>query len=167
MPGTLVAEQLNLRLLGPADLEPVHALFSSSGHTIGDGPVSDSASTLAWLERRQRIHDESGLAWYGLWEDGGDFVGTCGAFLGRCGEEPELGYEIAVRKRGRGFAAEAAGLVTDACHAAGHPQIWATIRPRNIASVRTVLGNGYTFVRTEPDATGALDYYVHKRSDVA
>jgi RimJ/RimL family protein N-acetyltransferase len=158
MPDTMQAKRLRLQLLGPADTDVVHSLFSSSGHTIGDGPVSDPASTLAWLERRRRLHEEIGLAWYGLWDDDQDFVGTCGVFLGRCGDEPELGYEIDVSQRGQSFAAEAAELVTVACHTAGHPRIWATIRPTNIASIRTVLTIGYVFVRSQPDATGDLSY---------
>jgi RimJ/RimL family protein N-acetyltransferase len=143
----------------------VHALFSSSGHTIGDGPVADPASTLAWLERRRVLHQENGLAWYGLWRYDQDFIGTCGVFLGRCGDEPELGYEIATSYRGHGFAAEAAELVTDACHAVGHARTWATIRPTNVASVRTAQANGYVFVPSQPDAKGALDYYVHASGD--
>lgn len=165
MPETLQGMRLNLRLLGPADLDIVHLLFASSGHTIGDGPLSDAASTVAWLERRRRLHSETGLAWYGLWDGRQTFAGTCGVFLGRCGDEPELGYEIATSRRGFGFAAEAARLVTDACHAAGHARIWATIRPTNVASVRTAQANGYVFVRSQPDAKGALDYYVHASGD--
>lgn len=165
MPETMQTRRLRLRLLGPTDLDVVHSLFSSSGHTVGDGPVADPASTLAWLERRRRLHEEIGLAWYGLWDDDQDFVGTCGAFLGRCGDEPELGYEIATSHRGHGFAAEAADLVTHACHAADHARIWATIRPTNIASIRTVLTNGYGFDRSQPDATGYLDYYLHTSCD--
>lgn len=165
MPDTMQTERLHLRLLGPIDLDVVHSLFSSSGHTIGDGPVADPASTLNWLERRQCLHTESGLAWYGLWDGHQDFVGTCGVFLGRCGEDPELGYEIFTSQRGHGYAAESAELVTHACHAAGHPRIWATIRPQNVASIRTVLTNGYVFARSQPDATGALDYYLHASED--
>lgn len=47
-------------------------------------------------------------------------------------------------------------------HSAGHVRLWATIRPANVASVRTILGNGYLLVRSEPDAKGPLDYYVHE-----
>ena len=165
MPEALQGKRLSLRLLGPAYLDVVHALFSSSGHTIGDAPVSDAAVTLAWLERRWRLHEEIGLAWYGLWDGAQKFVGTCGVFLGRCGEEPELGYEIATSQRGHGFAAEAAELVTHACHAAGYAHIWATIRPANFASIRTILATGCVFDRSDPDANGVLDYYRHGSGD--
>jgi len=164
---TLQGARLSLRLLGPTDLDVVHALFSSSAHTIGDGPVSDPAWTLAWLERRRRLHEETGLAWYGLWDGEQNFVGTSGVFLGRCGDEPELGYEIAMSQRGQGFAREAAEIVTHACHEAGHVRIWATIRPTNLASIRTVQAARYVFVRSETDGNLALDYYLHVRGDAS
>lgn len=120
------------------------------------------AATLAWLERRRRLHEQTGLAWYGLWDRrDATFIGTSGAFLGRCGDQPEIGYEIAENRRGHDYAAEAADLVTRACHATGHEEIWATIRPANVASVRTVQAIGFLLVRTGPDAKGPLDYYCH------
>lgn len=162
MPVVLQSKRLSLRLVGAAELDAVHALFSSDGHTIGDGPISDSRLTLEWLDRRTRLHEEDGLAWYALWDCEANFLGTCGAFHGRCGDEPEIGDEVAVSSRGRGYAAEAVSVVTHAAHSAGHVRLWATIRPANVASVRTVLANDYRWVRSEPDAKGALDFYVHE-----
>lgn len=161
MPVVLRSKRLTLRLLGAADLDAVHALFSSDGHTIGEGPISDPRTTLEWLNRRRELHEETGLAWYGVWEGNDNFVGTCGAFRGRCGDEPEIGYEVAAAHRGKGYASEAAAAVTQACHAAGHTLIWATIRPANTASVRVARASGYLFSRSEADAKGLLDYYVH------
>lgn len=160
MPVEIRTKRLRLRLLGQGDLDVVHRLFSSAGHTIGDGPVADPASTREWLERRQRRHQEHGLAWFGVWERGGTFLGTCGVFRGRCGEEPEIGYEIDTLWRRRRYAIEAVRAVTEAAHKAGHTRVWATIRPGNIGSVRTMQAVGYDFVRSEPDDKGALDYYV-------
>ena len=160
MPPALVSDRLTLRLLGPEHLDVVHALFSSDGHTIGDGPVHDRAATAAWLARRQQRFHEVGLAWYGLWDGNETFVGNCGVFTAaRCGHEPEIGYEIALAHRRRGFATEAARAVTDAAHAAGHHRLWATVRPANLASVRTLRSIGYTFVRTAADLRGPLDHH--------
>jgi len=161
MPGSLTTERLDLRLLGPGDLASVHALFSFPGRTVGGGPVHDPDETRAWLERRVRRHREQGLAWYGLWERAVTFVGSCGVFTGdRCGDEPEIGYELDERHRGRGFAREAARLVTDTAHEAGHQRVWATIRPSNGASLQLARSIGYRLVRREADATGPLDFYV-------
>jgi RimJ/RimL family protein N-acetyltransferase len=162
MPVVLQSKRLSLRILGTADLDPVHALFSSDGHTIGDGPIGDRGVTLEWLKRRTLLYEERGLAWYGLRDGDGSFVGNCGVFGGRCGDEPEIGYEIAQSRRGRGYAAEAVSAVTHAAHAAGQARLWATIRPWNVVSVRTAVANEYRFVRCEPDAKGDLEYYVHE-----
>ncbi len=153
--------RLTLRCLSPADLRVVHAIFSSEGHTVGDGPIADVAATESWLVRRQARYRHQGLAWYGLWDTDGQFVGICGVFTGeRCGADPEIGYEIDIAGRGQGFAREAARAVTEEAHGAGYRQIWATIRPSNQASVRIVSSIGYELVRTQPDAKGALNYYV-------
>ncbi|GAA4428230.1 hypothetical protein GCM10023169_29130 [Georgenia halophila] len=87
-------------------------------------------------------------------------------FLGeRCGDDPEIGYEVAVAHRGKGFALEAAAAVTQAAHSVGHARLWATIRPRNVASKRIVERIGYHLVRRQPDAKGDLDYYLSARGD--
>ncbi|BDZ57978.1 GNAT family N-acetyltransferase [Barrientosiimonas endolithica] len=116
------------------------------------------------------MYEEVGLAWYGLWDGDGNFVGNCGVFRGRCGDDPEIGYEVALPRRGQGYARAAVRAVTDAAHLVGHRRLWATVRPVNFASVRTVQSNGsvrtvqsngYRSVRRARDAKGDLDYYVH------
>ncbi len=161
MPRALRTARLSLRLLGPDDLDAVHALFSSAGHTIGDGPVPDPVDTAQWLARRQMRHLTQGLAWYGISTADETFAGSCGVFLGeRCGDEPEIGYEIDIAHRAQGFAREVVSAVTEATHHAGHEHLWATIRPSNLASVRIVESIGYQLVRSQPDTKGALDYYL-------
>lgn len=161
MPESLMTGRLALRLLGPDDLAAVHPLVSSPGRTVGGGPVHDPAETRAWLERRVQRHREQGLAWYGLWDRGVTFVGSCGTFTAdRCGDEPEIGYELDGRHRGRGLAREAARSVTDAAHQAGHERVWATIRPSNGASIRVARSTGYRLVRQGADVSGPLDFYV-------
>ncbi|MDQ2740665.1 MAG: GNAT family N-acetyltransferase [Actinomycetota bacterium] len=161
MPETLWTARLVLRLLGPDDLEAAHALFSSAGHTIGDGPVADRDDTTQWLARRQMRYATQGLAWYGLWNDDPTLVGNCGVFVGRrCGDEPEIGYEIHLAHRGQGLAQEAANAVTQAAHDAGHEHLWATIRPSNLASAHIVASLGYRLIRSHVDGKGPLDYYL-------
>ncbi|SKF61709.1 Predicted acetyltransferase [Mycobacteroides abscessus subsp. abscessus] len=161
MTQVLQTQRLTLRLLAPDDLDAVHELFSSSGHTVGDGPVRERAESAQWLVRREMRYREQGLAWYGLWTRLKVFVGTCGVFLGeRCGTDPEIGYEVHVSQRGKGLAHEAAQAVTDEAHSAGHARLWATIRPANVASTRVVERLGYQLVKSQPDAEGDLNYYL-------
>ncbi|WP_254666498.1 GNAT family N-acetyltransferase [Humibacillus sp. DSM 29435] len=161
MPETLQTQRLVLRLLGPGDLDSVHALFSSAGHTIGDGPVSNRESTAQWLARRQMRYATQGLAWYGLWTADRTFVGNCGVFVGtRCGAEPEIGYEINFAYRGQGLAREAAAEVTHLVHEAGHEHLWATIQPSNLVSAHIVRSLGYQLVRSRADSEDSIDYYL-------
>jgi RimJ/RimL family protein N-acetyltransferase len=158
---TMRTARLTLRCLEPDDLRVVHAMHSGEGHTVGDGPIADVAATESWLARRQARYRDQGLAWYGLWDTDRQFVGTCGVFTGeRCGDEPEIGYEIDIPRRGQGFAKEAARAVTEEAHGAGHQHVWATIRPSNQASVHIVNSIGFELVRAQSDAKGALNYYV-------
>lgn len=159
MPPAIATTRLGLEALDSTCLNDVHALFSAPGHTIGDGPVADAGETLAWLRRRQGVYAELGWAWYGLWLSN-QFVGTCGLFQsGRCGSDPEIGYEIAASMRGLGYAKEAAEAVTAAAGLADVRHVWATIRPANTASLRIVQALGYEYVRTDADAKGELAYY--------
>lgn len=158
----LHTERLVLRRLGSDDVDAVHELFSSPGHTIGNGPIGERTQTAQWLTRREMRYHEQGVAWYGLWTAGhGILIGTCGAFLGeRCGDDPEIGYEVDMTQRGKGLAREAVHAVTEEAHGAGHARLWATIRPGNVASVRIVERLGYRFVRSQPDSKGDLSYYL-------
>ncbi len=74
--------------------------------------------------------------------------------------EPEIGYEIRVSHRGRGYATEAATAVLQQCRAAGLTRVWASIRPHNTASRRIAGRLGMRVDRTENDDHGALLFYV-------
>lgn len=157
---TITTDRLTLAVLDPTHASDVHDLFSAPGHTVGPGPITDMGETLRWLERRQERYADRGLAWYGLWASGQQFVGSCGLFLGgRCGSDPEIGYEIAASMRRSGYAKEAAEAVTAAAVFADVRCVWATIRPANRASQRIAEALGYEYICTEADAKGQLDYY--------
>lgn len=161
MPSVISIAGLRLRTLSVADVDDVHRLMSLHTHTISGGPHSSTAETRTWLERREWRFRNQGLAWYGIWTE--TFIGTCGVFLGeRCGDEPEIGYEIAPDFRRRGYARQAAAVVTDTAHSAGHPRLWATIRPANEPSIKVVRSLGYGLDRTETDDRGSLEYYLSR-----
>ena len=80
MPSAIVTARLRLRLLGPGDLDDVHSWFSSPGHTVGEGPITDLAVTRQWLRRRNERFVEFGLGWYGLWDARDAFVGNLRCF---------------------------------------------------------------------------------------
>ena len=161
VPETLQTQRRALRLLGHGDLDTVHTLFSSAGHTIGDGPVSSRESTAQWLARRQMRYATQGLAWYGTWAADRTFVGNGGVFVAqRCGAEPEIGYEIDRVFRCHGLAWEADGEVTQAAHEAGYEHLWATIRPSNLVSAHIVRSLGHRLVRSHADSEDSIDYYL-------
>ncbi|MFF7339583.1 GNAT family N-acetyltransferase [Streptomyces sp. NPDC008163] len=166
MRDTLHTPRLVLRRLRPEDAPALHELFSDpETHTIGTGPVASLARTEEWIGRRNAFHAETGLVWYGVWlRGGGPLVGNCGVFAGRTGRAgPEIGYEIRRSHQGRGLAAEAARAVLAECDAVGIPRVWATIRPRNAASLAVAARLGLVHAHTRADERGELLYLARPR----
>ncbi|NEC03775.1 GNAT family N-acetyltransferase [Streptomyces sp. SID7909] len=60
--------------------------------------------------------------------------------------------------QGRGLAAEAARAVLAECDAVGIPRVWATIRPRNAASLTVAARLGLAHAHTRTDERGKLLY---------
>ncbi|MYW07981.1 GNAT family N-acetyltransferase [Streptomyces sp. SID2563] len=166
MRDTLPTPRLILRRLRLEDAPALHELFSDpETHTIGTGPVASLAGTEEWIARRSAFHAETGLVWYGVWlRDGGPLVGNCGIFAGRTGRaEPEIGYEVRRSYQGRGLAAEAARAVLGECDGAGIARVWATVRPRNAASLAVAARLGLVHAYTRTDERGELLYLSRPR----
>ena len=157
----IVTSRLELRPFRPEDAAELHEIFSDpETHTIGAGPFRSLAQTTDWISRRAETERQHGLLWYAVCDRaGGRMLGNCGLFAGRTGSaEPEIGYEIRRSCQGRGLATEAAGAVLDDALASGISRVWATIRPRNTASLRVAAKIGMTLRHTRPDSRGPLVY---------
>jgi RimJ/RimL family protein N-acetyltransferase len=157
----IVTSRLELRPFRPEDAAELHEIFSDpETHTIGQGPFTSLDETAAWISRRAETEGQHGLLWYAACDRaGGRILGNCGLFVGRTGSaEPEIGYEIRRSCQGRGLATEAAGAVLDDALASGISRVWATIRPRNTASLRVAAKIGMTPRYTRPDSRGPLVY---------
>ena len=163
--------RLSLRAFGPADSTPLLDVF-------GDAEVmrySDGVQSLAWVESwllgEQKSYRERG---YGKWtviSKTGDLpdycIGYCGlSYVGDLGGHPEvaLGYRLARRYWGRGYASEAAHATIDyGFNVLGLKRIVATIDPGNAASLRVAVKAGMVYERdvllagyTYPDRVYAL-----------
>lgn len=158
MPRSLLTPRLRLSTFTMADVDALHAIFSDPAtHTIGDGAVRSVDETRAWVERRAQRYADHGVAWYAVRGHEDDrLIGNAGLFFGRTGEEPEIGYEIAVGLRGRGYATEAAGAVVTAAGEAGWSRLWATVRPRNAASLAVLSRLHFQQQDIRHDQKGAL-----------
>lgn len=162
MAGTLRTERLVLTALTVADLDAIQPIFGAPGRLMGDGE-STPEQTRDWLARRELRRREAGLCWYGLRrasEPEGPLLGDAGLFLGRTGDEPEIGLEVAPEHRGLGLATEAARAVVAAGHAVA-PRIWATVRTWNTASLTVLARAGFVTDRVERDDRGELVYLHH------
>ncbi|GGL44908.1 GNAT family N-acetyltransferase [Nocardia jinanensis] len=149
-----------------ADCTELHEIFGDPAtHTIGDGPFTSPEQTRHWIHRRIDSRERSGLLWYAVRDSAtGLLLGDCGLFAGRTGaDEPEIGYEIRRSHQGRGFASEVARAVLQEAAACGVPRVWATIRPKNTASIRVAAKAGFTRHHLGGDDRGQLVYLVSPR----
>lgn len=96
-----------------------------------------------------------------MWLSNGPLIGNSGLFIGRTGDEPEFGFEIAADHQGRGYGTAAARAVVEEAHRAGFSRLWATVRPANIASMTAVRRVGFREHHTEHDHKGELAYLIH------
>lgn len=163
MAQTLRAGELTLRVLSLDDLDDLHDIFSDAAtHTIGDGPVKSIEETSDWLHRRDERREQHGVAWYAVRRADGALVGNAGLFIGRTGPHPEIGFEVRHADQGQGYGGAAAAAVVAEAHRAGFPEVWATVREWNAASLRALARIGFEQSRVEADPRGALVYLVHR-----
>ena len=159
MSTNLRTSRLQLNLFSPEDSEELHEIYSDPlTHTIGDGPYSNIEQTQGWIARRLATYTRTGLAWYAVRLANGELIGTAGLTIHRIPDAPEIGYEVRAAHQRSGFATEAARVVLTEGARVGLPSVWATVRPRNAASLAVLSKLGFAKVRSEPDAKGPLDF---------
>lgn len=157
---------LQLRVLTFEDGEELHQLIFSdpATHTIGNGPFTELAQTREWLARREIRRERHGVTWYAARTSDGTLIGITGLSFGRTGTEPEFGFEIRHDFQGQGHGSSLAAAVVAEAHCAGFARVWATVRPRNAASLRALDRVGFVRDRMEPDDRGDLIYLWHEIS---
>jgi RimJ/RimL family protein N-acetyltransferase len=163
MADVLPVGELTLRVLTIGDAPELHLIFSDpTTHTIGDGAIPDIADTRAWLQRRVERRRQHGFAWYGVRRRDSTLIGNVGLFIGRTGVEPELGFEIRSADQRRGYGTRVAAAVVAEAHRVGFVRVWATVRPWNAASLRSLARVGFVQDRREKDDRGGLLYLLHE-----
>jgi RimJ/RimL family protein N-acetyltransferase len=89
-------------------------------------------------------------------------IGNAGIFMGRTDPHPELGFEIQKAWQCQGYGRAAARAVVEEAHRAGFAEIWATVRQRNIGSLRALDVIGFRRDHVERDDRGELIYLHHQ-----
>lgn len=142
----LRTERLELRELRLDDAQALH-------EALGD-PVSMAAyehgfthaETVEWIERNQARYARDG---FGLWgvvlRETGEVIGDCGLTTQQIQDDTviEVGYHLAPRFQGRGYAVEAARACRDRGFTVlGADTIWAKVRDSNLASMHVAIRLG-------------------------
>ena len=149
---SIATERLTLRPHGPEDFDDMQAMWSDPVVTRHIGGRAFSREEV-WA-RLLRYAGIWSLFGYGMWavreRASGDFVGDVG-FLNLCrtvvptfGDRPELGFVLAPKAHGRGYATEAARAALDWGERAwGERETVCMIAPDNAPSIRVAVKLGY------------------------
>lgn len=143
LPAELATERLRLRRWLPSDAEEYRGLWLERDPRALRRIDAEGHPTVA--EMREWLVDNPLAAAPGLGllpierRDTGEFIGYCGLTVGQGSfDEPEIGYELARRAHGHGYATEAARAVVEAAARTGRRRLWATVREWNAASFRVL-----------------------------
>ena len=164
-------ERLSFREFGPANSTSLLDVFGDAEvMRYGDG-VQSLAWVESWILRQQKSYQARGYGNWAVVDKVGDLPGYCIGYCGLSyvqglGGHPEvaLGYRLARRYWGRGYASEAAHATIDyGFNVLGLKRIVATIDPDNAASVRVAVKAGMVYERdvmlagyTHPDRVYAV-----------
>lgn len=148
----LETERLTLRHLSVADDDALYKAIFSDPEVMrfGDG-IQSLEWTHAWIQQcQQDYYEEKGYGPFAVIERSQHLlIGYCGLFyFSDVNRQPEieLGYRLARRAWGRGYATEAAITVRDyALTTLGMKRLIAIIDPANIASIRVAEKLGMKF----------------------
>jgi RimJ/RimL family protein N-acetyltransferase len=134
----LETSRLRLRELAARDLDFVASMLGDPEVMRHYPSVYTREQAEQWIERQRARYARDG---HGLWlaeeRESGAPLGQIGLLLQSVDgvDEPEVGYLLARRFWGRGFATEAAAAVRDhAFGALGKPRVISLIRPANLPS---------------------------------
>ncbi len=143
----LTTERLHLRPFAEGDRAAIHAVYADPDvmRFVGHGAHRTMAETATALRTYTDVLDRHGFSVVAVLErDSGELVGDAGLHpLGGVGPELELGYTLARRAWGRGYATELGrALVAHAFAQPAVPRVVAQVEPENVASrhVLTKLG---------------------------
>lgn len=104
-------------------------------YITGGVPWTDE-QILGFVERQMRLYAERGFCrWKLIEKSSGEMIGFCGVGYWRDAPDPEIGWWLAKRSWGRGFATEAARVaLRDALDRVGLEHVISVAAVENVAS---------------------------------
>ena len=146
-PVELTTERLHLRPFAAGDRDAIHAVYADPEvmRFVGHGAHRTMAETSTALRTYADVLERHGFSFVAVVErESGELVGDAGLHpLAGVGPELELGYTLARRAWGRGYATELGrALLAHAFEHPSVPRVVAQVEPENVASrhVLTKLG---------------------------
>ena len=161
----LNTERMLLRRLEPADVGPLHALYSDPEirrfYPDGTRTLQQTKEEIAWFLQGHPHHPDLGL-WATIERGTGDFLGRCGLLPWRIEDkdEVELAFMIKRERWREGLATEASqGIIMHAREVLGLRRLVCLIMPGNAASAAVASKVGMCFEREFTDELGPCHLY--------
>jgi RimJ/RimL family protein N-acetyltransferase len=145
----LTTERLHLRPFAEDDEAAIHAVYADPDvmRFVGHGAHRTMAETATALRTYADVLARHGYSFVAVIErESGELVGDAGLHpLAGVGPELELGYTLARRAWGRGYATEIGrALIAHAFEELGVPRVVAQVEPENAASRHVLRKLGMT-----------------------
>lgn len=155
-----VTPRLQVRQLKPDDLDGLAALCADevAMQYMDDGETLDRETCAKWIEICQDKYHDRGYGTSGVFEKAsGAFIGFCGVVRPPENDFDEIIYALAQPYWGKGYATEAArGMLHYVFTVSKLVDIYATIDPRNAASIKMMTKLGMHFVEDRPEDDGSI-----------
>jgi ribosomal-protein-alanine N-acetyltransferase len=144
-------ERLRLRPLTDDDLDPLHRELYSDPEVTWDGSTFTRDEAREGLDAKRRHLEEHGFGMLAVTDKRtGEFLGWGGLQHMEGGPDIELGYYLARKAWGRGYATELSRAWLEfGFSRLGLRRVVAVVRPGNEASRRVLAKVGFTFVAGE------------------
>lgn len=152
--------RLIVRQLQPDDVDAMFALYGDPTvvRWVDDGQPLSRELCAKWIEVSHNNYRTKGFGASAVIERAtGAFIGCCGIVYAPGSSLPEIIYAFLPTHWGQGFASEVVpAMLTYGFNTGDLPEIYATLFPENLASVRVLRKAGMSWLRNEIEADGTV-----------
>jgi RimJ/RimL family protein N-acetyltransferase len=159
-------KRLYVRHFGLQDLDDMAGLCADANvmRYVGDGTTLSREDVEGWIHICAGKYASRGYGTSAVFTRDHQFVGYCGVVRAPENDFDELIYVLHTNAWGQGYATEVAQPMLDyVFQGSVLAEIYATIDPANLASIKVAEKLGFRYARQEVDATGPVAFYLLRR----
>jgi ribosomal-protein-alanine N-acetyltransferase len=158
----LETERTIIRQLQDSDLEAFYLICGNPEimQYIGDGKALTKEKTKSWIEKSKQNYQNFGYGCWAVTNKNNEFVGYCGLVYPPNSKNIEIIYALGKEHWGKGLASEiVSGVIKYAFEQLKLEEIFATVDPNNLASIKILEKGGFSFWKEELDENALPTLY--------